>query len=264
MTDVTVAGVALSTAVPDALVLQVTRGLLGARRDTWQEVPGRAGSWMYPEEPGDRTITITVNIVSAGYAARRAACNALAAWADSAYLVPLTVDDEPDRYWDAKLTGPAAPEEWLLAADIELAFRVGPYAWAASLAASTDTWTAADGVPHTLTLPDEVKAQPVLQITAGGAPIPSFTLIVNGQALTYGAALAAGAQLTVNGIAYMVTTGANADTTLIGYFNPANVSMATVDGVFPVLAPGANTITLDTPAGQSATITAAWRRRYRG
>lgn len=264
MTDVTLAGVALSAVVPEAIVLKVSRGLLGERRDTWQEVPGRAGSWMYPEEPGDRTIAITINIEGADYAARRAAVNALAAWADSVDLVPLAIDDEPDRYWDAKLTGPADPAEWLLAADIDLEFRVGPYAWAASLAASTDTWTAADGVPHTLTLPDEVKAQPVLQITAGGAPIPSFTLTVNGEALTYGAALAAGASLTVNGIAYMVTTGANADTTLIGYFNPANVSMATVDGEFPVLVPGANTITLDTPAGQSATITAAWRRRYRG
>jgi predicted phage tail component-like protein len=262
MTDVTFNGVALSTAVPTALVLGVTRGLLGARRDTWQEVPGRAGAWVYPEKPGDRSIAIPVNIAAAGYAARRAAVNALAAWADSPGLAPLIIDDEPDRYWDAKLTGPADPAEWLLTADAELAFRVGPYSWA--LDPSTDTWSAADGAPHTVTLPDEVEAQPVLELTAGGAAIPSFTLTVNGNVFQYGTNLGAGAQLTINGIAYMVTTGANIDTALVGAFDPADVSMATVDGVFPLLAPGANTVTLDTPAGQGASITATWRRRYRG
>lgn len=262
MTDVTYSGVALSAAVPEALVLRVRRGLLGARRDTWQEVPGRAGSWMYPEQPGDRTVAVTVNIEGADYPARRAAVNALAAWADSDGLVPLVIDDEPYRYWDAKLTGPADPDEWLLTADAELEFRTGPYAWAST--ASTETWAAADGTPHTVTLPDEVDAHPVLEITAGGAPIPSFTLAVNGQVLSYGAALAAAAKLTVNGIAYMVTTGANIDAALVGSFDPAHVAMATVDGVFPLFHPGANTVTLDTPAGQSATIVASWRRRYRG
>lgn len=262
MTDVTYNGVALSTAVPEAIVLQVTRGLLGARRDTWAEVPGRAGSWMYPEEPGDRSISVPLNIEGDDYADRRDAVNRVAAWADSTGLAHLVVDDEPDRYWDAKLLGPPDPEEWLLSADIELVFRAGPYAWASS--ASSESWSASDGVAHTFTVPDEVNAQPVLELTAGASPIPSFTLTVNGRALSYGTNLAAGAKLTINGIAYMVTTGANADTGLAGYFNPANVSMATVDGEFPVLVPGANSITLDTPAGQSATITASWRRRYRG
>jgi len=35
MTDVSYNGVALSAVVPQALVLRVRRGLLGARRDTW-------------------------------------------------------------------------------------------------------------------------------------------------------------------------------------------------------------------------------------
>lgn len=264
MTDVTFKGAALSAAVPEALVLKVGRGLLGNRRDTWQEVPGRAGSWMYAEKPGDRTISLPLNIEGSDYPDRRDAVNRLAAWADSPGLAPLIIDDEPDRYWDAKLTGNPDPEEWLLTADIELAYRVGPYAWATSLAASTETWTATDNVAHVLTLPDEVEAQPILELTAGVADIPSFTLTVNGAALTYGTNLAAGAKLTINGIGYMVTTGANADTTVAGYFNPANVSMATVAGTFPLLLPGANSITLDTPAGQTATITATWRRRYRG
>jgi predicted phage tail component-like protein len=263
VTDATFNGVALSAAVPDALILHVDRGLLGARRDTYQEIPGRAGSWLFPDKPGDRSVVLTVNIESATFAARRAAVNALAGWADSAAAARLIIDDEPDRYWLAKLSDPGETAEWLLAADTAVDFHTGPYAWATAI--SSTTWAAVDVVPQTVTLPDTVDAQPVLELTADAATsIGSFTLTVNGQALTVNYSTPAGAKLTINGISYTVTTGPNIDTDLTGAFNPANAINALVDGVFPLFTPGANTVTIDTQNGAGATITATWRRRYRG
>jgi predicted phage tail component-like protein len=262
MTDVTYAGVALSAAVPEALVTRVRRGLLGTRRDTYQEVPGRAGSWLFPEQPGDRTVSVSVHLLGANFAARRAAVINLADWADAPASAPLVVDDEPDRYWDAKLTGPGDPNEWLETAAADLDFRAGPYAWGTTV--SAETWTATDAVGHVWIVPDEVDALPVVEITAGASSIPSFILTTNGDALTYGTALAAGAKVTISSVAYMVTTGADPDPTLVGYFNPATVAMGAVAGTFPVLVPGSNTVTLDTPAGQGAAVAVRWRRRYRG
>jgi predicted phage tail component-like protein len=257
MTDITFDGVSLLAAVPQAVVTAIKRGLLGDRRDTWTDVPGRAGSWLFPEQPGDRTITLGLSLRSA----RRAALAALATWADTSTAAALVIGDEPDRYWLAKLSNPGDPVEVIDWAKVSLEFRAGPYALATAV--STATWTATDGTPHTLTLPDDVEAYPVFEVTAATATA-SFTLTVGATTLVYGTAQTAGATVTVSSVAYMVTTGPNADTDLVGYFDTADVSMAAVSGDFPVLAPGANSVTIDTPAGQSATVTVTWRRRYRG
>lgn len=266
MTDVTLDGVALSSAVPEAIVKRVRRQLLGDPRDVYELVPGRAGSWLFGEQPGDRIITVELALVGdnavyplegTALEARRVACRSLAAWAESPRSVELVVDDESDRYWLSKLSSTPTPDEWLARALIDLDFRSSPYAYAVTLSTQAESLT--DGIPASFSTPDEVNAYPVIELVAGASMPSGFTLTVNGLVLTYGTAVAIGDVLTISSLTYTVSAGPNTDTDLDGVFVAADLAMADVDGDFPILIPGSNTITV---AGGASTVTITWRRRY--
>lgn len=261
MTTVSFDGIDLDSVVPEALVTDVSRDLLGARRTTFTDVPGVAGSWVFGDEPGDRSLTLSVHILGDDFEERRDAVRRLADWADSTAASELVVDDEPDRYELAILASAPEVEERVNYASVQLEFRCGPYAWAT--ATSTETWTATSGVAEVFTVPDGVNAAPILELTAGGSSIPSTTIVCNGATLTYGTQIPAAGVITVSSIAFVVTDVANTDTDCAGTFPVGDVSMAAVDGKFPTLVPGSNSITVTTSNGQAMTAELLWRRRYR-
>jgi predicted phage tail component-like protein len=268
-TNVTYAGVSLASAVPEAAITRVRRTLLGSRRDQYVDVAGQPGSWLFADEPGDRTVSLDVHIHAATYAQRRTAVLALAQWADSSSAQQLIIDDAPDRYWSAKLASAPDPEEWLGAADLTLEFRTGPYAQA--LTPTTVTWTAVSGQAYTLTAAVDVPVQPVVTLTAAygavaGNANATGSLTWRGKALTGLPQMTAGSSVTINSLAYMVTAGVNADTGLTGYFDAtATAPMAKLNGTFPTVTAGAQTVTWQAPAGSSASVdvSAVWRQLYR-
>lgn len=258
MKDLTLNGTTLSSSVTGIYVNKVVRSLLGGVRDVYKEFPGLSGSWRFVEKPGDRHLVASLTILSNSYALRRTAVKALASWADVGVASKLIVSDESDRYWDAKLITPPDPDEWVNHAVIDLEFRVGPYSKATST--SSSSVTATNNVDFTVALPDAVEAYPIIEVTASADMTTGFTITCNGNVFTYATALTSGNKVTVSSLAYAVTTGANADTNCDGTFVAANLSMAGVDGVFPVLQPGNNTVRI---TGANSTATFLWRRRYR-
>lgn len=265
MTDVTLNTVALSTAVPAAEVLRVARQLTGARRTVFVDVPGRAGSWTFAEQPGDRLLTVTVHIGASSFDDRRAAVRELAYWAEVGTVAKLIVDDEPDRYHDAILADGVDVNEWLTEAPaIDLPFRTGPYANAIEI--SEETLALAGGSPKsgTFEIPDTVEALPVIELTPTNGSITSLTLTINGAALTYGTDIADDATVTISSLVDTVFTGANIDPSLAGLLNPAAASMAEVSGEFPRLIEGVNDWALAwTGTATAITIDIRWRERFR-
>jgi predicted phage tail component-like protein len=262
--DATLNGVTLSSAVPEALILRPTRPLVGRRRHVTEDVPGRAGSYIFTEEPGDRIITLELDMQAASFEDRRAACRALADWADVGTQAPLILDDEPDRYLEVILDDDPAPDEWLVAATITLRFLASPpYALASELSTETDSLSGSpDG--DSFTIPDEVSAEPIIEITPTNGTITAFTLELNGEALSWSGLIPDDNTLTINAIADVITTGPNGDTMLTGAFDVDLVSMADISGDFPILLEGSNTDTLTwTGTATAVTVAFTWRRRYR-
>lgn len=269
MTDATLAGTDLSDAVPEALITRVRRELLGSIRDRFEEIPGRQGSWRFGEEAGDRTLTLELNLVGAAddypvevpaLEARRAAVRALAEWVDLEGFQALVIDDEPDRYWMARIAKSSSVDEWLTAADLELDFRTGPFAYALEL--STHTWSSSDAVAEVFVIPDTVNAFPVLELTIDDATVDpaGLTIIVNGLELSIGDALADTDVRTVSSLTYTVTSAPNADTELTGLIDLDNLAMSNVDGDFPILVPDTNSVAIE---GADTNAVLTWRRRYR-
>jgi predicted phage tail component-like protein len=261
MTDITLNGAALSDEVPEAEVLRVTRPIVGARREQYVEVPGRAGSVLYPEEPGDRSLTIAIHILGDTFNDRRDAVRRLADWADIGQRSRLVIDDEPDRFHEAILAGAPTFDEWLTSGSGDLEFRTGPYALA--LAASVVDLTLPDN-SGTFPIDDDLPAFPVVEITPTDGTITSFTFELNDTSLSYAGLVNDDATITISSLAYTVTQGANTDINLTGAFDIGAVDLADVSGTFPVLLPGTNAWTL-TWDGTATTVDVriTWRRRHR-
>ena len=262
-TDATLNGVALSSAVPDAIVLRPARHLVGPRRHQALDVPGRAGPWIFGEQPGAGTVELAVSIQSASLAARRAAVSALADWVDLDATARLIVDDLADRYYDAILITDPDVEEWLNSADITLAFLTGPYSLAVSTSSQAVTASSSPS-SSSFSIPDEIGPEAVFELTPAGGTLDSFTLTVNGETLNYGGpSVTAGNTVTVSGISDTVTLGLNADTDLTGAYAGTEV-LGDVTGTFPDLVAGSNDWSLSWEgAATSVVIDITWRRRYR-
>jgi predicted phage tail component-like protein len=270
-TDLTLNGVALSTAVPEALVVVPTRPLVGRRRDVFVDVPGRAGSWAYPEEPGDRVLEFEIHIQADTFDERRTAVEALAAWCDLGEVSPLIVSDRPDRYHDAILDHDADPAEWLTTAKASLRFRCGAYALASAQSTEAISVSGAGSDSGSFNVTDAVEAEPVIEITPTNGTITSFVLIINGAEVAWqdGSAgdpntIAQDETITISTLSQTVTLAANYDVNLTGAFDPNEIDMAAVAITgFPDLSNGSNSWTL-TWTGTATTIDLdiAWRERF--
>lgn len=253
-------GVALAT-ISEVELLRPIRPFPATRHKA-VEIPGRAGSIIFPEELGDRVISLELHVLGADYDARRAAIRELAGWAFVGTVSRLIIDDEPDRYEDAILESAGDPDEWLKSASIILPFRCGPYALA--LSTSTEALVASTNPDSdTFTAPDVVEALPEIILTANGGTILSFTLTVNGFALSWTGTVASGASLTISSISETVLQGVSTDTELTGAFNASSVRMGDASGFFPVLVPGSNSWSIEwTGTATSVDVDVEWRERF--
>lgn len=264
-TDITLNNVALSSAVPAAKVLRPVRPLLGAQRTRHVAVPGKAGAWRYTDEPGDRVITVLVDVQADTFAARSAALEDLADWADVGTPANIIVDDQTDRYHVGILDDAPDVDDWLNNGTVTLRFRCDPYALAVSTSSESAT---ASGSPDTDTFvaADDIAAEPIVELTPLNGTLTGFTWTLNGDALVYGTGnttIASGNTVTLSSISDTVTLGVNGDTMLTGAYT-GTIAMQDVSGVFGLITPGTNTWALTwTGTATNVGVSITWRRRYR-
>lgn len=260
MTTASLNGVALSTI--DGVELLRVRRPFPTPRHKVVEIPGRAGSVIFPEEPGDRIVTLELHLLADDYAARRSAVEELAGWAYVGAVSGLVIDDQADRYEEAILDAVVDPDEWLHAATIVLPFRCSAYALGVTL--STETLTANPPTDSgDFTIPDSAEVRPVIQITANGGTLNSFTLLLNGYSLSWVGAVSSGGTVTVNTISETITAGASTDVNLTGAYNTGDVRMTDASGFFPLLVPGLNEWGFSySGTATSVTIEIEWRERF--
>jgi predicted phage tail component-like protein len=268
MIDATLNGVDLSDACPEAVITNVTRPLLPTVRDEHQLMPGRAGSWHFTEQPGDQIITLSISVLVDDPAERRSAIRDLGEWAATlSGRVPLIISDETDRQWSVVLDSgpPMVDDEYV--GTTAIAFRSLPYAEATEITTQNETATGSSD-SDTFTALGEIAADPIITLTPSGGTMGGFTLVVNGESLTWTGppTISAGQSITINTISQTVTIGANDDIELTGAFDPDDVSMAdVVASAFPVIVPGSNAWSLSLPSGSTATSVAivfVWRERF--
>lgn len=257
---VTYDGVA-STGIPEFICHTVARQLVGARRFDVIDVGGLEGGWLFPEQPGFRQISIAASILADSYpTGRRQAVRQVANWLDKSTMKKLIVSDDPGVYNMAILDSPVDVEEWRQHGILPLSFLCHPFTY--DIAVQTFSEVAGTGNDSfVIPVDTDVYTWPVIEITTAGA-LTGVSVILNGRELTRAAAIGATSKITINCISKVVTTGANIDTDLQGTYNPANLSMGNVSGLFPYLVDGNNTLEVEANAA-GYTVAVTWRGRYR-
>ena len=151
----------------------------------------------------------------------------------------LTFDDEPTRYWRAYLTSAPAVDEWRGKAGFQLAWSAEPYAYSTSLSSQCVT---ANGDPDsgTFVIPDDIGANPSIEITPLNGTITDYTITANGYALAVTSAIASGTTQTVSSVSYTITGGVNAEAELNGAYAPSAIWSVDASGSFPLLISGTN------------------------
>jgi predicted phage tail component-like protein len=239
---VTYAGVP-STDLTGFICHEVERGLIGARRTTFENIPGMEGAYVAPEEPGLRRIEIDASILidAVNPAQRRAAVREVAAWYSHASMQKLIISDEPDLFEMAIAAEAPNVREWRQRGQFVLPFWTEPYSYQVELqhAAATAVGTTVDVI---VDVDGTAPTTPfIVEMTASGAS--SFQYVtVNGRTWTRGTALAGGQSVTFNTKAGVMLLGVNTDTDLQGVYDPDDVSMGGGSGRPPWLEPGLNTI----------------------
>lgn len=243
-----------STAVPELVVQTRVTELVPSIRDTYVEVPGREGAWLFPGKAGDRTLTMQVRLIATDSDARRAAVRALARYVNKDTKRRLIIDNEPDRFWMAKLANPSAVTELVNHAQTELVWRTDPYAEAINTTSQTATGSTA---PNNT---GDTDLYPIIEVTALENSADGFALTVGGVVLDYGGNVNNGEIKTVSCRSATVTTGANADYEFAtDTFLGGALDMASVSGDFGTLAPGVGSVSI---ARMTARLRVVWRPRY--
>lgn len=252
-----------STNIPELVIGQVWKPLLGSFRGVHTFVPGRPGAWYTPQKRGLREIRMSCHIIAEDAEARVEAMEAVADWLDVEAEAKLTISNVPNRFYLATVGDLPDPEEWREVGSFDLVWLAQPYSFDESI--SVESYSQDANENHIWDPGLLAPVWPVIQITPTNGTMTEFLLEVNGDNLTWEGSVASGNSLTVNAIVPVVVTGVSTDTELTGAYNPAAVSLAGVGGTFPTLMPGSNNVHFVKNAGTATAfnIQIQYRKTYR-
>lgn len=111
------------------LKAKVTRPLLPGNSDTYTDVPGRAGSILYPGKPKDRYIPVEFGFMPGSRAEFRSRVWEISAWLYTEERKILICDDEPDKYYIGKIEDQIDLEQAYLLGQFSIVFRCEPFAY---------------------------------------------------------------------------------------------------------------------------------------
>lgn len=237
-------GVDSDDVVPEVVFTNPVRGLLGEFRGSMMPVPGRYGSWAFPEVRGRRDITVSGFVLADSFpTARRDAVTKLADWLDVPQEAELIISDEPTVFYLAVLGDTGDINEWREVGEFEIVWHCQPYSF-------DTTITEIDFVGADFALTELLwdpgltgpAVYPVVEVEPSGGNITEFALNINGRTLYYTGLINSGDILTINSVSATVTQGPHIDSSLTGGYNAGDLDMAGVGGVFPTLIAGDNPI----------------------
>jgi len=256
-----------STTIPELVCGKVTRKLVGAHRGSFVDMPGRAGSYYFPEERGRRSISIECFVLDTSAVfptGRRDAVTAVADWVDVNRECRLIMGDQPDVFYNAVLAEAPDVDEWRETGIFELLFEAEPYSY--DLAVTTYLNSMVSGVEESYDFGLTTATFPVIEVTpTNGTSAFGFSLAVGDTTLYYASTIATGDTVNINGLGMAVLAGTSNDVNVTGAYDPVDMLMSGVTGEFPVLLPDVNNFTI-TALGGTATafdVNFIYRKRYR-
>lgn len=120
----------LESSVFKLVCKSVKRPLLPAARTNRVEVPGSSGAYDFGgQEYSLRTVTISITYIGTDYNELRTRAREIAAWLSTSDWSKLVINDEPDKYYLAKVTSEIDLESLWESGRAEITFDCQPFAY---------------------------------------------------------------------------------------------------------------------------------------
>lgn len=254
-----------STTIPEFVCQRVIRQMLGSHRGTFVEIPGRPGSWYFPEQRGRRTIELECFIMADSFPTeRRDVIETVADWLEVNAEARLQISDMPGRYYDAVLLDNDIINEWRELGEFTIPFSVAPYAFDLLASEVIFSQTVDDDWTYNFGLMTQVY--PVIEITNTDVTnLEGFFFTINNSQIWYTGTLPAGQAITINSIGQAVLAGDGHDEFLTGEYQLEDMLTSAVEpvSVFPILVPGLNTLEIEGEQAVTVDIKIRYRKAYR-
>lgn len=246
-------------------LLRVRRTGMGEIRTVWELIPGQEGSTRWQEELGDALLVWLCMIEVNDVTLRRDKIREVMKWLQRSDEIEIIISDQPTRLYRGRLYATPNPDEMRYLSQFELQFRVDPYQYETSISNTTTTINASPD-PYSGTIAvdtGDVETKPIIEVQALDPLTNGFALTLNGLTITYPVAMILDEIVTINCISSIVSTGVNGDLELTGFFDPNDLIMHDVAGLFPELFDGSNSLGLSRLGASGDTkLTFYWRKRW--
>ena len=123
----------------------VSRPILPAMRPQLVEIYGKSGVYdFHNNDYGTRQITMHIAYMGESYQDLRSRAREIAEWLNTRQWSKLIINDEPDKYYLARVYGPVNLETLYRSGQADIAFECQPFAYMVANTGSDPTWEEAD------------------------------------------------------------------------------------------------------------------------
>jgi len=242
-------------------LLGIKQTLFPVLRDKYETVPGRAGSYLFAQPFGDRKIELECALVSQTANDFWQDVRRVAGWLSVNKKAQLVLSKEPDKYYMAKVSNSAELETFLHFGKFKLEFACDPVAY--STEETAQQFVATPGVANGIYNNGTAETYPVITIIAAYGDIVSPKLQINDEMILFNGTITNGSQLDLNAENFTAYKGMDRDLMTTGAYDSVEDSMlAKIDGEFPELKPGPNSLIFSCENSVAADLKIQFRERW--
>lgn len=234
-------------------LLHAKWSMLPASRDVFESIPGRPGTWHYPQPPGDRTLTLTVGLAADDQGDLHDKVRTVAEWLRPTGKKSIVLADDPDHYWNGVVVNPGDIEHLLELGQWDIQFQTDPYVYALSETSAS----ASVGASATVTNPGSIEVPTRIVLYASGT-ITNPTLSLGDESFSWTGSITAGHALVIDSVDMLSGTTTDGAAALAGTLDLSTLTVEEITGDFPILDPGANVLL---SFGGTGTVKVFWRQR---
>lgn len=239
-------------------VLAIRRSVLPGLRDSFEQIPGRPGAYVFPEEPGDRSVVVEAGLVGTSQPDLIGQERTIAEWLRTRTRERLVLDDDPSWWLNAIVVAPGEVDDSMDLGSFEIEFRCDPYVYALNESSPS----AAMGASFTFASDYVPDVPPRIVIYSTGSLVnPSVT--IGGETISYTGTIPSGDAVVFDSLdfwALLFGDGTEGLDVRNGAFDPSLGTPVLPVGDFPTITQGTNTVLTAASSG-SGTVVVFWRPR---
>ncbi len=258
MADVTFNGISASSL--GVKILDITHETLPVILDQHVTIPGRHGSYLFPQAYGDRMVTVTAMINEHTFADARDKLFDISSWLHSTVKAPLYTSDTGGKYYMAKVLSASKFERTDGLGTFSVVFICEPFLYGDDI---SEIYTMDSGAMQGVYNTGTAEASPQITVIAAYGEIQTPAITINETTIVYNGTISTNGQVDLMSGTWSAYRGMDRDIMTTGAYDASEDSvLSMVAGEFPVLSPGPNSVRYDSVNSRKADIKIQYVERW--